>query len=223
MRNLFVERIKELNPKTVLDLGCGCGEYTAYMAQYCGHITAIDPSETLIARCKKENQKSNIDYIVMDGRKLDYPANHFDLVYERYSLHHMTDWTKAIDEMVRVTKQYVFIAENHDDPRSKEKQNTIYINKIFLELQHEASYEHYPHLKPEAIENHFRRRNVKFESFIARREEPIPFKEYADIFETFAERTKRKDYWLEKLEEIRKDLNNENLCEHDELILFGEK
>jgi ubiquinone/menaquinone biosynthesis C-methylase UbiE len=223
MRNLFAERIKELNPKTALDVGCGCGEFTAEIAAYSEHITAIDASEALITRCKKEKQKPNVEYIRMDGRKLDFPDNHFNLVYERSSLHHILDWKKALDEMIRATKKYVFIAENHDDPRSKEKQNTIYFNKVFLELQHEAKYEHYPHLKPVAIENFLHQNDIKFESYISRHEESIPFKEYADVYETFAAKTTRKKYWMDKLEEIRRDINNENLCEHDMLYIFGEK
>lgn len=222
MRNLFIDRIKELNPKTALDIGCGCGEFTAEISGYCGHITAIDPSETLISRCKKEHPQPNIEYLIMDGRKLNYPDNHFDLVYEHASLHHMSGWKKAVDEMIRVSKKYIYIGEPVDDPRSKEKQNTIYINKVFLELQKEAKYEHYPHFKPEVIEQYLRSRNIKFGSFIARQEELIPFKEYADIFEIFAAKTKQKEFWMEKLEEIRRDLNNENLCEHDMLYLFGE-
>ena len=223
LENLFISRIKELSPKTALDIGCGCGEFTAGISQYCGHITAIDPSETLITRCKNEHQKPNVEYIKMDGRKLDFPDNHFDLVYEHASLHHMSGWQKAIDEMIRVSKKYIFIGEPHDDPRSKEKQNTIYINKVFLELQHEANYEHYQHFKPEVIEDYLRSRNINFESYIVRLEDPIPFKEYADIFEIFAGRTARKEFWMEKLEEIRKDLSNENLCESDMLYVFGEK
>ena len=223
MRNLFIDRIKELNPKTALDIGCGCGEFTLEIAGYCGHITAIDSSEALITRSKKEHQKPNINYIKMDGMKLDFPDNHFDLVYERSSLHHIRDWKKAANEMIRSTKKYVFLAENHDDPRSKEKQNTIYFNKVFLELQREAGYEHYPHLKPVVLENFLHMHDIKFESFIARHEESIPFKEYADLYTTFVAKTTRKKYWLDKLDEVRRDINNENLCEHDMLYLFGEK
>jgi len=223
MRSLFIDRIKELNPKTALDIGCGCGEFTAEIAGYCGHIAAIDHFDALITRSKKEHQKPNIDYIKMDGRKLDFHDNSFDLVYEHASLHHMSGWKKAIDEMVRVSKKYVFIAENHDDPRNKEKQNTIYFNKVFLELQHEAGYEHHPHLKPVVLENFLHMRDIKFESYIARHEESIPFKEYADLYTTFVAKTTRKGYWLDKLEEVRRDINNENLCEHDMLYLFGEK
>jgi len=223
LNNLFIDRIKEINPKTALEIGCGCGEFTAEISAYCGHITAIDTSEALIAKCKKENARPNIDYIKMDGIKTCFPDNRFDLAYERSSLHHIHDWKKAINEMIRVSKKYVFIAENHDDPRNKEKQNTIYFNKVFLELQHEAGYEHYPHFKPVVLEDYLRSRDIKFESYISRHEESIPFKEYAGLYTTFVAKTTRKKFWMDKLDEVRRDINNENLCEHDMLYLFGEK
>ena len=40
--NMILEKIPELKPHKVLDLGCGCGSYTARLSSYCREITAVD-------------------------------------------------------------------------------------------------------------------------------------------------------------------------------------
>ena len=67
-------------PEKVLDVGCGCGSFTAELSPHCKKITAIEFSPGLIKRCKDENQKPNITYLCMDGRNIGFPDNSFDLV-----------------------------------------------------------------------------------------------------------------------------------------------
>ena len=93
-RDPILERVASLNPKQLLDVGCGCGSFTVKLFQHCGRIIAIDPSQARIDQSKKENGKPNISYLCMDGRSLEYPDNSFDLVLERDTLHHVKEWQK---------------------------------------------------------------------------------------------------------------------------------
>ena len=204
---MLIKKIQSIKPKNVLDIGCGCGEFTKEISTYCSHITAIDSSERLIERCKKENNMANIEYMCMDGRNTGFPDKSFDCVVERATLHHMTGWDKAIDEMLRLSNKYVLITEPIDDERSTEKRNLNEAQDLFLELQHEAGFEHYNHIKKEALQEYFKSYKLKYECMLEKYDDIIEFDKYFCMYEHFAEKTSRKDYWLNRLNEFRKKLN----------------
>ncbi len=222
-KSLILEKAALLRPCSVLDMGCGCGGFTVKLGIYCAKITAIDLSEELINRSKKENQKPNITYLCMDGRGLKYPDGSFDLVIERASLHHILEWKRVLDEMVRVSSRHVLIEEPIDDPRSKEKSNSIRAHKFFLEVQKEAGYAHYDYIPLDLLLEYFREHNIVIETQIARSDELITFDDYFGSYGSFAEKTRRKEYWLDRLNRFRGELGTEKLCESDVVLIHAKK
>lgn len=220
---MLIKYIEKLKPVKVLDVGCGCGSFTAKIAPYCEHITAIDSSQPLIDRCKKENQLPNVDFVCMDARKIEYSENSFDLVLERASLHHILEWRAVLNEMTRVSSKYVCIEEPIDDPRNEEKRNTIAAQDLFLELQKEIGYSHYKHHAPEVLLEYFTSRGMEYESRIVKSDQSIDFVEYFEQFDRFAEKSQRKEYWLERLAGLKKELKGGKLSENDTLFIFAVK
>ena len=210
-------------PEKVLDVGCGCGSFTAQLSPHCRKITAIEFSPGLIQRCKNENQKPNITYLCMDGRNLGFPDNSFDLVLERTTLHHIFEWEKALNEMIRVSAKYILIQEPLDDPRSEAKRNTIRAQNLYLEIQKEVGYPHYRYIPEESLMGYFRKENIKIKSQVIRSDKPKEFDEYFSNFGDFAERSRRKKYWLERLDNLRKELEGKKLCEEDSIFIIGVK
>ncbi|HEX9916834.1 MAG TPA: class I SAM-dependent methyltransferase [candidate division Zixibacteria bacterium] len=221
--NILLTRITQLKPQNVLDVGCGCGSFTIKLSFYCTEAVAIDLSEDLIERSKKENQKPNITYLCMDGRNLSYPDNSFDLVLERATLHHTREWEKVLNEMIRVSAQHILAEEPLDDPRSEAKKNTMQAQKLFLELQNEVGYSHYPYLPLENLLGYFKKRNIPLETEIIKSDEPLGLDEYFSSFGLFAEKSKRKKYWLDRLDDFKKELNGNKLCESDTLFIAAVK
>ena len=219
---MLIEKIKSIRPIKLLDIGCGCGELTKEIAHYCKHVTAADVSAKLIERCIKENKLPNIDYLCRDGRDTGFTDKSFDCVIERDSLHHMTNWEKAIDEMFRLSTKYVLIAEPLDDDRSIEKRNSNEAQNLFLELQHDAGYEHYHHIDKEVLLDYFDSREITYECVIEKYDDKVEFEEYFSQFDLFAERTPRKDYWMDRLDKFRIKLNGGKLCAEDEINIYCE-
>lgn len=65
---VLAELLPAVNGKTVLDLGCGTGKYTALLASHVKHITGLDaaPAQLAIAReCVKNF--TNVDFIEGDA------------------------------------------------------------------------------------------------------------------------------------------------------------
>jgi ubiquinone/menaquinone biosynthesis C-methylase UbiE len=219
----ILERISLVKPENVLDVGCGCGSSTAKLAPYCGKITAIDFSSDLIDRCKRENQKPNITYLCMDGRDIQYTDHSFDLVVEQYSLHHVLEWEKVLDEMIRVSSKHILIQEPVDDPRSEEKRNSIRAQKLYLEVQKEVGYSHYRHLQLDSLIQYFKRKKISIETQIIKSDRLIVFDDYFNNFDVFAERSKRKEYWYGRLDRLRKELTGKYLCDEDLVFIAAVK
>jgi ubiquinone/menaquinone biosynthesis C-methylase UbiE len=218
-----LERVISVKPDNVLDVGCGCGSSTAKLSPYCKKITAIDFSSELIDRCKRENQKPNIIYLCMDGRNIQYPDKSFDLVVEQYSLHHVLEWEKVLEEMIRVSSKHILIQEPIDDPRSEEKKNTIRAQELFLEVQQEVGYSHYSYLKLDSLIQYFERKKMSIENRIIKSDRLIDFGKYFDNFDVFAEKSKRKEYWLRRLDTLRKELEGKKLCDEDLVFIAAVK
>lgn len=79
--NNYTDLIKEHTNKDsiVLDIGCGGGRLTKSIAPHVKKIYGIDYSKELIKSAKK-SKLSNITYKTMDGEKLDFNKNTFDVV-----------------------------------------------------------------------------------------------------------------------------------------------
>ena len=92
----------------VLDVGCGSGFSDHFLRREAPFVVALDYSPTMISRHPR----------VSDGTLLRADASHlpfcdlcFDLVYAWEVLHHLPDPQTAVEEMGRVSRRYVCIAE----------------------------------------------------------------------------------------------------------------
>jgi SAM-dependent methyltransferase len=87
--DLFEERLINMLPnfKTVLDAGCGHGDFTIRMSKYAKRIIGIDNSIEMIKIAQKlleSNQVDNVEFLHA-STKLDLPFTdeQFDLIYDR--------------------------------------------------------------------------------------------------------------------------------------------
>lgn len=94
----------------VIDVGCGIGELTCWLAEQVGprgKVVAIDISseQLALARRRAESRKlTNIEFYelsIYDLNKLDL---RFDLVYSRYVVDHVAEQLRALEEMSVITR-----------------------------------------------------------------------------------------------------------------------
>jgi ubiquinone/menaquinone biosynthesis C-methylase UbiE len=92
---------------SVLDIGCGHGIVSIFLAQHGMKVTAIDISEQLLDKLRSSISDKNLSIEVKRGDAYDIPCrdNEFDVVVARMFLPHFPDWPKVLKEMTRVTKQ----------------------------------------------------------------------------------------------------------------------
>lgn len=94
----------------VLDVGCGVGGTSRYLAKQLGsnaQVTGITLSPNQVNRATElavEQGVPNAKFTVMDALKMDFPDNSFDIVWACESGEHMPDKKAYINEMMRVLK-----------------------------------------------------------------------------------------------------------------------
>ena len=217
---MFIEDlISNIKPNKALEIGCGCGNLTYKIAKYCKHITATDVSEKRIKNCREEEASKNINFLEMDAMRLDFRNDAFGLVFERDSLHHIPDWEKALDEMVRVSSKNIILSEPLDDNRNVEKLNSVKAQKLFLGVQKDAGYTHFMHLTLNQFEQYFKKRAIKFNYFINRCDKSYNADEFFESFNRFAKESKHYNYWMKRINKFKKDLGNSLIAESDTLVI----
>lgn len=106
----FSEMPAPSTPIKVLDVGCGIGGTSRYLAKKFGDkadVTGITLSSFQVKRATelaKEQNVPNAQFTVMDALDMKFPDNSFDLVWACESGEHMPDKKKYVEEMARVLK-----------------------------------------------------------------------------------------------------------------------
>ena len=219
----LIDLISKIKPVKALDIGCGCGEFTQEAAKFCKNLTAIDVSDKFIARCKEERDSKNIEFLCMSAVSLAFKDNTFDLVYERASLHHIQNWEKALDEIIRVSSKHIILAEPIDDNRSPEKLNAIHAQELLLELQREINYPHYKHLKLEQFQKYFDKKSIKYKYHINKLYANYDSEMFFKPFEEIARKSTRYDYWMNKYNNFKEKLEQQRIADDDILIIEFQK
>lgn len=105
-----------ISARRVVELGCGTGRNTAWLAQQAVSIVACDFSDKMLARARDHVSDSNVQFIQHDIRKpWPLPAASADVVIAMLILEHVENLTTFFAEAARVlnTAGELFICELH--------------------------------------------------------------------------------------------------------------
>ena len=104
---LMIKLSQPTNTDTVLDVACGSGIVSCEFARIVSSVIGIDLTPAMINQAKllqQEKKLDNIAWEIGDVSKLPFENDLFSLVVTRYSLHHMIEPQKIVEEMKRVCK-----------------------------------------------------------------------------------------------------------------------
>ena len=113
---ILLDALKRMGPfDTVLELGCGTGWWTQWLAQHARHVTAVDAAEEMLALNRERVNAANVRYVLADVFSWR-PDRHYDLVFFAFWMSHVPhDRFSAFWQLVRdslaVNGQVVFIDE----------------------------------------------------------------------------------------------------------------
>jgi ubiquinone/menaquinone biosynthesis C-methylase UbiE len=85
----------------VLDLGCGAGDLTAYLAQVAPQTVGADVAEAALARARARHPDLELRLISLDG-PLPFDDGAFDVVWSSEVIEHVADTARWLSEVRRV-------------------------------------------------------------------------------------------------------------------------
>ncbi|MCD4700890.1 MAG: methyltransferase domain-containing protein [Candidatus Aegiribacteria sp.] len=89
---------------TVLELGCGTGEYTKEFAEGKLQLVSLDISPEMI-KLTRSKVGSSVKYVVSNAEQLPFKDGVFDAVVGNAILHHFPDLSTALQEVRRTKTQ----------------------------------------------------------------------------------------------------------------------
>ena len=95
--------------QTVLDAAVGTGLNLPAYPPYV-HVTGVDLSEGMLDEARKKYVSADVTLKVADLQNLDFPDNSFDAAASGFTLCVVDDPVRALQEILRVTKQNTLIA-----------------------------------------------------------------------------------------------------------------
>ncbi len=114
---------KKITPCKTLDMGCGEGFYSIYLASQGFDVTGIDISGNAINLAKENAKKQNaqVKFLQMDALDLDKLDEKFDFVLEWAVLHHIMpeDRKKYVENIKKILNKggkYFSICFNLENP-----------------------------------------------------------------------------------------------------------
>lgn len=88
----------------LLDVGSSSGVISNYLADYFGRVTAIDSDEPALKIAQKAYIKKNLEFILMDAERMQFPDKSFDVVVCNQVYNFVAHPQKLVDEIYRVLK-----------------------------------------------------------------------------------------------------------------------
>ncbi|MEM8557254.1 MAG: class I SAM-dependent methyltransferase [Bacteroidota bacterium] len=123
IKRAFLDRLGDPSGKRVLEVGCGNGHLSIYMAKLGAHVTATDFSTTSIEQLGPLAEINGVaDRVVghqCDALDLRELGEQYDLVYGKYILHHVEPFDQFADVLRDVTAdggRGVFLENNGRNP-----------------------------------------------------------------------------------------------------------
>lgn len=97
----FIRYLKEGDK--ILDLGCGSGRDSIFLAKQGYDVWGIDISKEAIKKAKENFQAKNLHFLVANAENLPFEDEFFDAIYSRWVLQ-FVPLKKAASEIFRVLK-----------------------------------------------------------------------------------------------------------------------
>ena len=92
------------NTKSALDVGCGSGRWTQYVAKHVEKVYSVDPSSAVFVAARNCQDLPNVTVLHASVAELPFEPGQFDLVFSLGVLHHVPDTLAAIKDCARQVK-----------------------------------------------------------------------------------------------------------------------
>lgn len=106
----------EFKDKKVLEIGCGTGLNTVYLAEQAHNVVAVDMSEAMLTKARQRAEDKNVEFIKADITKSwQFREKLFDLTVVNLLLEHIEDLNHVFNEVYKALSREgeFYVAELH--------------------------------------------------------------------------------------------------------------
>jgi len=89
----------------VLDIACGTGFGSNFLAELGHNVIGADISEGAVNECNNKYKANNLSYEVIDGLKTPFQDEYFEAIVSFETIEHTTEYIKMLNEFKRVLKK----------------------------------------------------------------------------------------------------------------------
>jgi malonyl-CoA O-methyltransferase len=136
-QRVTMELLGNLQFGSILEIGCGTGKNTVFLAKIGSIVHAVDFSQGMIDKAKEKVQADNVHFSLMDiTQRWEFEDETFDLVVCNLVLEHMEDLDPVFSEAARMLQPngYFFINELHPFRQYDGKKARFYRNEEKIEV-----------------------------------------------------------------------------------------
>ncbi len=95
----------DLMGKTVLDIGCGFGDFCRYaIAKGAVSVVGLDPSQNMIREATKETDDSRLHYHCAPVETYEAKNGQFDLIVSSLAFHYVENFSQVVQKLYRWLK-----------------------------------------------------------------------------------------------------------------------
>jgi malonyl-CoA O-methyltransferase len=136
-QRVTLESLGNLHFDSILEIGCGTGKNTVFLAKIGSVVHAVDFSHGMIEKAKEKVQADNVHFSMMDiTQRWKFEDQSIDLIVCNLVLEHIKDLPFVFSEAARVLQSngYFFINELHPFRQYDGKKARFYRNEEKIEV-----------------------------------------------------------------------------------------
>lgn len=133
MDNYILVRKYLTKKKVVLDLGCGLGYGTNYLAKYSKSCTGLDYSEDAIAYARETYKTDNIKFVHGDAADTKLKSNSFDVITSFEAIEHLKSPARFLKECNRLLKKNGVLVLSTPNKHLSSGVNPFHISELYPE------------------------------------------------------------------------------------------
>ena len=96
--------LREIGRLRILDVACGSGYGTDYLATRAGEVVGADIVSSVVAQCRVRYPNPRASFVVMDGIALGLRSETFDAIISQDTIEHVHQDRRFVEELVRVLR-----------------------------------------------------------------------------------------------------------------------
>jgi SAM-dependent methyltransferase len=143
-RDEFRARVLGGRPRSILEVGAGDGAFLATVKGAVGRLVGIDPSADNVSQLKL----GGFEAVEGVAERLPFADGAFDVVVFSYTPHHVSNWSAALHEALRVARNGIEILDVWYDETIADQRTTQALDRWYKTIDRRLDMVHNDTLPP---------------------------------------------------------------------------